>query len=129
MLRVVAIPWKKAQFRAVDEGMKKHPLKSGRCAALARIVHRVAITTDPSTHGIQLRPRGAARFLVPKYPHVPTWYSHTLVTTHQHNIDAITGASGHAASEYLEHYWNHHHDISVQQVDVATVDPGIEDDL
>lgn len=84
--------------------------------------------TDPDTHGIQLRPLGAARYLVPKHPHVPIWYSHTLVTTHQHNIDAITGASGHAASEYLQYYWKHHEFIGVKRVDVDVVDPGNEGD-
>lgn len=128
MLRPVAIPWKKTQRRAVEDGLKKHPISSGRCAALARIIQRVAVATDPDTHGIQLCPRGAARYLVPKHPHVPLWRSHTLVTTHQHNIDAITGAPGHAAREYLEYYWEYHEVIDVQRVDVNVIDPGIEGD-
>lgn len=69
----VTIPWKKAQLRAVNDGLKKHPLTSGRCAALARIIHKIAISTDPNTHGIQLRPPGAARFLVPKRADIPKW--------------------------------------------------------
>lgn len=122
----MAIPWKKAELRAVEQGIAKHPIASGRCAALARIIQRIAVTTDPAAHGIQLRPRGAARFLVPKLPHVPTWYSHTLVKTLQHKVDAITGAHGHAAGEYLEHYWEYHQNIEVICVDVEMVDPGIE---
>jgi len=65
---------------------------------------------------------------VPKHPHVPIWYSHTLVTTREHNIDAITGVDGYDANGYLEQYWEYHEALIVQSVDVDTVDPGIEDD-
>jgi hypothetical protein len=123
----VAIQWTKNERSDVEQGIIDHPLRSGRCAALARVVHKIATATDPGAHGIQIRPPRGARFLVPKQPHVPIWYSHTLVTTQGHDVDAITGADGYDARDYLKQYWEHHDLLIVQTVDVDTVDPGIED--
>ena len=103
--------------------------ESGRCAALARIVHRTALPTDPRTQGRQVRPRGAERWVVPNLPHPPQWASHTFVDTHQHAVDAITGVDGHASDRYLQDHWRFHEHLALCDVDVRAVDPGIEDDI
>jgi hypothetical protein len=123
----VAISWTKQERDTVEQGMTDHPLNSGRCAALARVVYKVASVKDPEAHGVQIRPKRGARYLVPKPPHVPYWFSHTLVETQGHDIDAITGPDGHDAQEYLEQYWHFHETLDVRSVDVETIDPGIED--
>lgn len=59
---------------------------------------------------------------------MPYWFSHTLVETRNHDVDALTGPEGHAAEAYLERYWHFHEQLDVREVDVETIDPGIEDD-
>jgi hypothetical protein len=42
-------------------------------------------------------------------------------------VDAVTGPEGYAAASYMENHWHWSETFHVQEVDVATVDPGIED--
>ncbi|MBK9260656.1 MAG: hypothetical protein IPM54_12645 [Polyangiaceae bacterium] len=125
----MAIPWTKDERNDVEQGIAKHPIESGRCAALARVIYKIAKPGDPDTYGVQLRPQRGARYLVPIEPNVPYWHSHTLVATHDHNVDAVTGADGYHAKEYLERYWHFHQMLTVEMVDVETIDVGIEDDV
>lgn len=124
----MSIDWTDTERLRVEQGIADHPIDSGRCAALARVVHGVAKPRDPDVRGVQIRPRMPARWLVPKHPHVPYWFSHTLVETQEHDVDALTGPDGHRADAYLETYWHFHARIDARTVDLATIDPGIEDD-
>jgi hypothetical protein len=124
----VAIPWTDPDRLSVAQAIADHPIDSGRCAALARRVLAVAMPIDTNARGVQLKPRAPARWLVPKHPHVPYWSSHTLIETREHDVDAITGPDGHRADAYLEHFWHFPDRIDARTVDVATIDPGIEDD-
>ena len=80
--------------------------------------------------GLQIRCKKtvAARFLVPKKPHIPYWGAHTYVETLEHAVDAVTGPDGYEAASYVNDHW-HWNDRLYEKVeiDVATVDPGIED--
>lgn len=124
----MAIPWNDTNRLSVAQAIADHPIDSGRCAALARRVLAVANPGDPAARGVQLKPRAPARYLVPKHPHVPYWCSHTLVETREHDVDAITGPDGHRADAYLESFWHFPDRIEARTVDVATIDPGIEDE-
>lgn len=124
----MAIPWNDTNRLSVAQAIADHPIDSGRCAALARRVLAVANPGDPAARGVQLKPRAPARYLVPKHPDVPYWCSHTLVETREHDVDAITGPDGHRADAYLESFWHFPDRIEARTVDVATIDPGIEDE-
>lgn len=126
----MAVPWNEDERARVEEGIRQHPVPSGRCAALARVVFMVGQERDAATRGRQVRPprMSAARFVVPKVPHPPQWVSHTFVETHAHAVDALTGASGCPAAAYLETHWEYPDHLEVHDVDVETVDPGIQDE-
>ena len=98
------------------------------CAALARIVHRVAKAGARDARGVQLRCKKAVRFLVPRKPEIPCWGAHTYVETREYAVDVVTGPDGYKAASYVNDHW-HWNDRFYEQVeiDVATVDPGIED--
>lgn len=125
----MAIDWRGNERDRVDDGIRRHPVASGRCAALARVVFAVGRERDETTRGRQIRPqkRSAARFVVPKVHQPPRWYSHTLVETHGHAIDAITGTDGCSAEIYLATHWEYCEQLEVHDVDVDTIDPGIQD--
>lgn len=124
----MTVEWLENDYREVADGMQKYHVRSGMCAALARIVHRVAITATQDARGMQLRCKKAVRYLVPKKPHIPYWNAHTYVETQEHVVDAVTGPDGYKATSYVNDHW-HWDDQSYERVeiDVATVDPGIED--
>jgi hypothetical protein len=121
------VDWTSSERASVDEGIRKHPVRSGRCAALARVVVAVGRQRDESAGGRLIRPRSAARFVIPKGPQPPTWYSHTFGVAHQHAVDALTGADGCVEENYLGEHWQHLEYLQVDDVDVELVDPGIQD--
>ncbi len=124
----MALTWSDDELVAIERAMKSHPIESGRCAALARRVFELAERTDSSTHGLQVLPKTPARFVVPKLPHPPLWYSHTLVSTRHHRVDALTRAPGCEEASYLERHWEYPEALRVDRVDVYEIDPGIEVD-
>ena len=125
----MAVGWNERERATVEDGVSRHPVASGRCAALARVVFAVGWQRDPATRGRQVRPpkRSAARFVVPKVPHPPRWGTHTFVESHHHAVDALTGADGCSALAYLDTHWEYADHLEVHHVDVDAVDPGIED--
>lgn len=122
----MTIEWAGDDRAKLEAGMGQHPASSGRCAALARIVYRVALPHDQRTQGCQVRPKGAARFVVPKFPHAPYWASHTFIDTRAHAVDALTGVEGCLSETYLQEFWQHPDYLTVHDVDVHSVDVGIE---
>jgi hypothetical protein len=124
----VGVDWTESERREIADGIRKYDIRSGMCAALARVVHRVAKTGARETRGLQLRCRKAVRFLVPKKPHIPHWGSHTYVETGEHAVDAVTGPDGYEAASYVNDHWHWNEKFYEQvEVDVAAVDPGIEE--
>ena len=123
----MAIDWTERERAIIVQGIANHGLRTGRCAALARIVYGIAKPRDPNTRGLHLRPAPGARWLVPKAPHVPYWGSHTYVETENHAVDAIAGPDGHSAECFLQDHWEFWKTMRVSEVDVATIDPGIQD--
>jgi len=126
---IMAVGWNDNERARVEDGIRQHPVTSGRCAALARVVYAVGHERDPTTRGRQVRPptKSAARFIVPKVPHPPRWGSHTFVEAHAHAIDVLTGVEGCPAPRYLETHWEYADHLEVHDVDVDAVDRGIED--
>ncbi len=124
----MAVDWSEAEHRAVANGIQKFGIHSGMCAALARVVYAIAVEGKRDARGVQLKCKKPVRYLLPKKPHVPRWGAHTYVETQEHAVDAVTGPDGYQAASYVNDYW-HWDDKSYEQVevDVATVDPGIED--
>ena len=128
LLAPMAVQWEEDEEEAVRGALRRFPVASGRCAALARVVFKEGSRRDPSTCGRHLRPRGAARFVLPIYEPTPRWGSHTFVETHEHAVDALTGVEGCPAEDYLVTHWRYHEVLVVTDVDPATVDPGIQDE-
>ncbi|MCC6525919.1 MAG: hypothetical protein IT373_24945 [Polyangiaceae bacterium] len=126
----MAVTWEPQERAEIEVGIRRHPLASGRCAALARVVYRVGKPRDEATRGRQVRPlrRSAARYVVPRTPHPPLWGSHTLTETQEHGVDGLTGVEGCAASEYLARHWLYAEALEVHDVDVFSVDQNIEAD-
>ncbi len=126
----MAVDWNESERATVEDGIRRFPVASGRCAALARVVFAVGQERDAATRGRQVRPskKSAARFVVPKVPHPPRWGSHTFVEAHEHAVDALTGADGCSAPAYLETHWQYADHLEVHDVDVDAVDPGIQDE-
>ena len=112
----------------MDEAIKKHPIHSGRCAALARVVVAVGRDRDENARGRQIKPHSAARFVVPKGPLQPKWHSHTFGEAHQHAVDALTGTEGCSSEDYLRQHWEYPEYLEVRDVDVESIDPGIQDE-
>jgi hypothetical protein len=125
----VGLKWSAIEQGEIERGIARHPVESGRCAALARVVYAVAQPGDPDAGGLQVLPKSAARFVVPKHDPKPRWGSHTLVETRRHCVDALTGASGTLTGTYLSEHWEYVEHIHMVSVDVFAVDVGIEDDV
>lgn len=81
---------------------------------------------DPDATGLQIKPRVPARYILPKHPRVSAWYSHTLVRTLAHHVDALTGADGCEQASYLDTHWRYPEALVVAVVDVTTIDPGVQ---
>ena len=113
-------------MQVLHDGMDRFDVRSGRCQALARIVFRVAAGRD-APMGRQVYPRGGW-WVVPRIPNPPQWATHTFVETREHSVDAMTGPAGHAAERYLPDYWQHHEYLAIRDVDVTSVDPGIQEE-
>lgn len=125
----MAVDWTDTERAAVEDGLSRFPVTSGKCAALARVVHGEGAKRDKATRGRQITPAtnmAAARFVVPKHDSAPVWCSHTFVETHQHSVDALTGIDGCPMDAYLTLHWNYVDCLRVVDVDVAAVDPGIQ---
>jgi hypothetical protein len=124
----VAIDWTDEEREKVGDGIAKHGILTGRCAALARIVHPVAQQKDLRACAIRMRPPKGAPWLVPKVSAIPYWQGHVYVETRGHAVDAITGPDGYTpASTYVKEHWHFAEVMRVEEVDPATVDPGIQD--
>ncbi|MFO0763010.1 MAG: hypothetical protein U0359_41625 [Byssovorax sp.] len=121
----MTIAWEPDDQRRIEAGIERYPAESNRCAALARIVYAVAQPRDERTRGIQITP-SAAPWLVLRKPLRRQWGSHTLIETQEHRVDALTGAGGCPAAEYLEAHFKFAQALIVRDVDVNTVDPWIE---
>lgn len=126
----MAVEWTKAERTQVDEAMRRYPVASGLCAALARAVYRTGTERDSTTRARQVRPpkNSAARYVVPKLNEPPRWVSHTFVETHAHAVDALTGPDGCARESYVETHWEYADHLEIHDVDVESVDPGIQDE-
>lgn len=125
------VSWSDEERIAIEKGIEAHGIDTGRCAALARIVYKLAKPRDQEARAIQVRPAPGARWLVPKPredgPKIPLWRSHTYVEIERHAVDAIAGSDGYSPSDgYLQHYWQWADTMRVSEVDPATVDPGIQ---
>jgi len=96
------------------------------CAPLARVVFEVAKPRDAAATGLQVRPRGPARYILTKHAMVPVWYSHTLVRTQAHHVDALTGVEGCIAGTYFDLHWRYPEALEAIEVNVADVDPGVQ---
>lgn len=124
----MAIHWTDEERTKIEDGISRHGIRTGRCAALARIVHPIARQQDPDACAIRLRPLKGAIHLVPKVSHIPYWHEHVYVETRAHAVDAITGADGYAPSNtYVNDHWEFAESMRVEKVDPTTVDPGIQD--
>lgn len=124
----MAIDWDEKRRALISTAMARFPVSSGRCAALARVVFEASKDDDPDTEGLQVVPRNAARYVVPKHPEKPRWFSHTLVQTKLHRVDALTGVDGCPAPGYLERHWEYPDALDLKRVDLYAIDPDIEDD-
>lgn len=125
---IVSIDWTPEERAKVEEGIARYPAESKRCAALARIIYRLALPKDEQTQGLQLYAMPPARYLELKRDSPRVWDSHTLVETTGHRADALTGADGCASEEYLEQHFEYHRQIHSRKIDVFTVDPWIEEE-
>ena len=121
----MTIAWEPDEQGQIEAGIARYPAESNRCAALARIVYAVAQPKDERTRGIQITPN-AAPWLVLRKPLPKKWGSHTLVETQEHRVDALTGAGGCPAPDYLEAHFKHAAALLVRDVDVSTIDTWIE---
>ena len=124
----MAVDWQAKERAQVEAALARHPVTSGRCAAVARVVYEVGAARDPATRGRHLRPKGAERYVVPKHDPNPRWGNHTFSETHGHAVDALTGSGGCLAGDYLAAHWEEVDYLLVHDIDPFTVDPGIEDD-
>jgi hypothetical protein len=123
----VAIRWEPDERAQVEDGIARYPVESNHCAALARIVHRLASPRDDRTRGLQIRPKSPARWIVLKRG-APRWASHTLVETQEHRVDALTGADGWSAAQYIEDHYRFPEALQAHEVDVYSIDPWIEEE-
>ena len=117
--------WTEGERTQVEEGMRTHPIESGKCAALARLVAAVASGGGRTTSGHQVRPL-TGRFIVPKHAAPPCWASHTFARTEDHEVDVLTTGTGTPRALYLETHWEHADFLTVVDVDLLQVDPGIQ---
>jgi hypothetical protein len=124
----MALSWRALQRGEIEAALRRFPAESGMCAALARVVWTVARPEDRDASGLQVRPRGAAPYILPRHPRVRVWHSHTLVRTREHHVDALTGVDGCEAGRYLESHWFHPEALQLAVVDVRAVDPGVQHD-
>lgn len=127
----MAIDWSEQERTIIEQGIENHGIRTGRCAALARIVYTVAKPRDQGARAVHVRPAPGARWLVPKSreegPRIPYWGAHTYVETERHAVDAVTGANGYSPADgYLQHYWEWSDMMRVREVDPATIDPGLQ---
>lgn len=124
----MSLEWDAGETQSIESAIRQHPVDSGRCAALARRVYTVAQSRDADTHGLQVRPKKPARFVVPRIDSPPRWSSHTLVSTRAHAVDALTGTPGCLLDDYLAQHWEYPDQLTTHDVDPFDVDPGIQDD-
>jgi hypothetical protein len=124
----VTLEWTPEERTQVEAGIARYPAESGRCAALARIIYRLALPKDKQTRGIQLSGAHQARWLILKRDRPRQWKTHTLVETARHDADALTGPDGCPTEQYLERHFQFPEAIAVRDVDVFTVDPWIEEE-
>lgn len=124
----MAIDWTDDEREKIEAGIARHGILTGRCAALARIVCPIAQQKDPRARAIRMLPPKGATWLIPKTTRIPHWHTHVYVETREHAVDAFTGAGGYCpASAYVEDHWHFAEVMRVEEVDPATVDPGIQD--
>ncbi len=124
----MSIKWTKGERKEIEDGIANHGIESKRCAALARIVYRVAQRKDSKASAVRMRPPKGAMWLVPKHSSIPWWKEHVYVDTRGHAVDAITGSKGYDPSTgYVADHWEFAEVMRIEMVDPATIDPGIQD--
>lgn len=121
----MAVGWTDAERAEVEQGLLTHPIESGRCAALARLIAQVAIAGGREVSGHQVRPV-AGRYVVPKHPNPPQWASHTFAGTEAHAVDVLTSSTGTLRDRYLAQHWEHPEYLALVDVDLEEVDRGIQ---
>jgi len=122
----VSLSWHDPDKETIEQALRRFPAESGMCAPLARVVLSVARPIDAAATGLQVKPKTPARYILPKHPRVSVWYSHTLVRTREHHVDALTGAGGCEHDIYLQTHWNYPEALRLNSVDVNTVDAGVQ---
>lgn len=122
----MSLDWALKATQTLEAAIRRFPVESGMCAPLARAVLAVAKPVDAEAKGLQVKPSRAARYILPRHPRVSVWYSHTLVSTRHHHVDALTGVPGCEATDYLQTHFAHPEALSLIDVDVDTVDPGAQ---
>jgi hypothetical protein len=124
----MAVEWTPEERAKVEAGIAKYPATGNGCAALARIIYRLARPRDERARGIQLNAPNGAPWLILRRDRPRQWASHTLVETQKHNVDALTGADGCASDRYLAEHFLFPEAIQVQEVDVFSVDAWVDED-
>lgn len=102
----MGLVWKTDERDKINGALRRFSAESGKCAALARVVFSVAKRGDLAATGIQVRPRGSARYIQTKHPRVYYWHSHTLVRTRAHHVDALTGRTGARRRHISRRIWH-----------------------
>ncbi len=123
----MSVDWTEIERDEISRGIQEHDLQSGAA--------RPSLGSCTGSESRRMLPhaafncggKGAARFLVPRKPHIPYWNAHVYVETAAHAVDAVTGPEGHAAATYVEDHWQWCDKYETAEVDVALIDPGIED--
>lgn len=121
----MSVIWPAEQRGVVEEGMAKHPVSSGRCAALARVVQVAAGDAELAHEGLFLQPKWPAPYLPTKHGTL-AWHHHVVSVVETDCVDAFTGADGFARAEYLHQFFDDVAYIEQSRVDVSTIDPNIE---
>jgi hypothetical protein len=124
----MTIGWNPDQRTRVTDALRKFPYDSDRCAAAARLILPVAREVDEAAGGLMLTGHDGAPFILSKSPKPRSFSHHVLVEADGHRVDALTGEDGHDAGSYLEEFWQYPEFLRVEDVDVHTIDVGIQRD-
>ena len=112
------LPWSPSQHRSVEQTLLEHPASSGRCAIAARAILPPAAALDSRATALLIQPmEGEGIYLETARPYGGSpWFHHVTVETLAHRVDAMTGADGHDAADYLTTFFHHASVLSVRPV-------------
>ncbi|MCA2977692.1 MAG: hypothetical protein INH41_02375 [Myxococcaceae bacterium] len=122
----MSLDWKPTSASEIQRGIDTYPLESGKCAALARLVDRVAESESRARQGVLVVPKSPARFLIHRSGARLGWYHHVFTEVQEHAVDALTGAAGHPRHSYLSAFFSFDSELEMSAVNVLSVDPDIE---